>query len=149
MSEFKPQPETAIPDPDALLVALVLAPATYSRNKYFALFQNREAHRIRRRAQLIRSILKELTEPWPAPAPQEPRSLRPAPEATIVDEYPTPDGVQLIYRVEEFDYTRSATLTHLEAAALRYALSRAGRREVDAEDRRRVENALARLDPTV
>jgi len=136
-----------LPDADALLVALVLAPGTYSRNKYFSLFQNEITHRVRRRAQMVRSVLKELTEPWPELRSTD-SAARVAPEATMIDEYETPDGVQLIYRVDEFDYTRSVMLTPLEAAALRYALARAGRGEVRARDRRLVESALAGLDPT-
>ena len=136
-----------LPDADALLVALILAPGTYSRNKYFTLFQNQVAHRVRRRAQIVRSILKELTEPWPEMrhAPGGPRS---APPATLLDERTTSDGVELVYRVDEFGYTRSALLTHLEAAALRYALSRVGQRPVAATDKQLVESALSRLDPT-
>ncbi|HSC88610.1 MAG TPA: hypothetical protein VLC09_15110 [Polyangiaceae bacterium] len=132
-------------DSDALLVALVVAPGTYSRNKYFTLFQDPEAHRTRRRAQLVRSILKDLTEPWPA---QQGPHGRVAPQAVVVAEMAVEGGTRLVYRVEEFDYTRSAILTPLELSALRFALARAGRGAVSPEDRRRVESALARIDPT-
>jgi hypothetical protein len=135
-------------DGDALLVALVLAPGTYARNKYFSLFQDEALRRVRRRAQLVRSILKDLTEPWPEVVSPRDAKTRVAPEATVLGEFPTEDGVRLVYRVEEFDYTRSALLTDLEAAALRYALSRAGHGSLEPRDRRLVEAALARLDPT-
>ena len=130
------------PSPDALFVALVLAPHTYSRNKYFTLFQNPRAHQARRRAQIVRSILRDLTEPWPHPG-----SDRPGPEATIVEQRETDGVVRLVYKVDEFDYVRTAHLTQLEAAALRYALSRVGRVPLSSEDKSRVEAALAEFDP--
>ena len=48
-------------DLDALLAALILAPRTFSRNRFFTLFQNPEAAKIRRRAARVRGILRQLT----------------------------------------------------------------------------------------
>lgn len=140
-------PAVTTPNLDGLLVALILAPGAYSRNKYFSLFQDEEAHRVRRRAQLIRSLVKELSEPWSLPS-AAPSSRTQAPPAAVVRETVLPSGLELVYRVEEFDYTRTARLTALEAAALRYALHRAGKGPLNLEDRERVERALASLDPT-
>lgn len=136
------RPRGQAPSPDGLFVALVLAPGTYSRNKYFSLFQEASLQSARRRAQNVRSILKDLTEPWPHPG-----GMPPGPPAILVEEATTEEGVRLVYRVEEFEYTRTAVLTHLEAATLRYALARLGKGAVTPEDRRRVEAALTELEP--
>jgi hypothetical protein len=47
--------------------------------------------------------------------------------------------------VEELGFSRTAALSRLEAAALRYALHRAGRGELAEDDRRVVEEAISRL----
>lgn len=49
-------------DLDGLLVALVLVPHSYSRNRFFSLFRQREASRVRRRAALLRSVIAELVD---------------------------------------------------------------------------------------
>jgi hypothetical protein len=132
----------ASPDPNALLCALILAPGTYSRNRFFDLFEASAAREVRRRARRVRSIVVQLTDPWP------PRGGREGgePRARIVTERVLDDGrVQLHYRVDDLNLSRVATLEPLEAAALRYALHRAGRGEVHPTDRRLVENALQQL----
>jgi hypothetical protein len=124
----------------ALLVALVLAPGTYSRNRFFALFESAELAHARRRAQHVRSLLRELTEPWPDNA-------APGPTALDVREERHGDEVWLEFRLSGYEYRRSARLSLLEAAALSYALERCGRGAASAEDRARVEAALAALEP--
>ena len=47
-------------DLEALLVALVLAPATYPRNRFFALYQNPEVRRVRRRASHLRGLVRQV-----------------------------------------------------------------------------------------
>jgi hypothetical protein len=47
-------------DLDALLVALVLVPESYPRNRFFSLFKRHEASIVRRRAALLRSIIGDL-----------------------------------------------------------------------------------------
>lgn len=131
---------SAVPDLDALLCALILAPGTYSRNRFFDLFEASAARSVRRRALRVRSMLVQLTEPWPL-ADTEGR-----PRAHVLGERVLDDGrILLRYRVEDLNLTRTATLDPLEAAALRYALHRAGRGEVAAADRRLVESALQQL----
>lgn len=133
---------TARPDPDALLVALVLAPATFSRNKFFEMFEDDALAHARRRAQIVRSVIKELTEPWPHPGeiPSHPKP--------IIEEEVERDGeLHLTYRVEEFDYRRSAVFDKIETAAFRYALHRAGKGEIRVEDRTLVESCLAKMNP--
>lgn len=132
-----------VPDLEALLCALVLAPDTYARNRFFELFQSPAAQRVRRRARRVRSMIKELTEPWPLASST---AEAPAPRAVVVSDEVRDNGMILVrYRVSELDYLRTTTLEPLEAAALRYALARAGRGSVSDEDKRRVEAALGRL----
>ncbi len=121
-------------DLDALLAALILAPRTFSRNRFFWLFEKPEAARVRRRAARIRGMLRQLTG-------------TPTPAAEIVGERVLADGqVHLRYRVEDLGYTRTAALSSLEAATLRYAMHRAGRAKLSHEERVAVEDALARLN---
>lgn len=131
----------ATPDLNALLCALILAPETYSRNRFFELFEGSAARSVRRRALRVRSVLTQLTEPWPRDAGEGAR-----PRARVLGERVLGDGrIQLRYRVDDLELTRTTHLDPLEAAALRYALHRAGRGELHAADRRLVENALQRL----
>lgn len=124
-------------DLDALLAALILAPRTFSRNRFFWLFERPEASKIRRRAARVRGILRQL-------------AATAKPGAEIVGERVLADGqVHLRYRVEELGYTRTAALSALEAATLRYALSRAGRAALSSEERATVEEALARLNQSL
>jgi len=120
-------------DDDALLCALVLAPTSFSRNRFFGLFEHPERKKLRRRAARIRGIIRQLLNP------ERGRS-------EIVGERVLEDGrVLLRYTVAEMGYARAASLSRLEAAVLRYALSRAGRSEVPETDRHLVEDALLRL----
>ena len=124
-------------DLDALLAALILAPRTFARNRFFTLFQNPDAAKIRRRASRVRGILRQLAG-------------TPTQTAEIVGERVMADGqVLLRYRVEELGYTRTAALSSLEAATLRYALHRSGKASLSYEDRSAVEAALARLGETL
>jgi hypothetical protein len=124
-------------DLDALLAALILAPRTFARNRFFTLFQNPEAAKVRRRASRVRGILRQLAG-------------TPTQTAEIVGERVMTDGqVLLRYRVEELGYTRTAALSSLEAATLRYALHRSGKAALSHEERHAVEGALARLGDTL
>jgi hypothetical protein len=51
--------------------------------------------------------------------------------------------------VEDLNYTRTAALSALEAATLRYAMHRAGHAKLSHEERVAVEEALARLNQTL
>lgn len=122
---------------DALLAALILAPRTFARNRFFTLFQNPDAARVRRRAARVRGILRQLAG-------------TPRPAAEIVGERVMSDGqVLLRYRVEELNYTRTAALSSLEAATLRYALHRSGKASLSHEEQAAVEGALSRLGETL
>ncbi len=98
--------------------------------------------RARRRAGLIRALIKDLTDPWPHPG-----EIPSHPQAVVEREEERNGELHLSYRVDEFDFRRSAVLTRIEAAALRYALHRAGKRPLDEGDRRLVEECLAKMNP--
>jgi hypothetical protein len=120
-------------DPDALLCALVLVPHTYSRNRFFGIFEQPALRRVRRRAAHVRAMVRQLLGDG-------------RPRAEIIGEQVLADGrVLLRYRIEELSYTRTTALSQLEAAALRYALHRAGAGTIAEEDRHAVELALERL----
>lgn len=124
-------------DLDALLAALILAPRTFARNRFFWLFERPEAAKVRRRAARVRGILRQLAG-------------TPKPSAEIVGERVLADGqVHLRYRVEDLGYTRTAALSALEAATLRYALHRSGKSALSHEERTAVEDALSRLNQSI
>ncbi|HLV65906.1 MAG TPA: hypothetical protein VKY73_08835 [Polyangiaceae bacterium] len=119
-------------DDDALFCALVFAPTAFSRNRFFGLFESAPRKRLRRRAGRVRGIIRQLTNP-------ERR-------AEILGERVLEDGqVLLRYQVEELGYSRTAALSQLEAATLRYALHRAGKAPLVEADRSLVQTAIARL----
>lgn len=116
-------------DTDALLCALILSPRAFSRNRFFWLFESDERKRVRRRASRVRGILKQLLE-----------------HAEITGELELEDGRLLLrYRLENLGLSRTAALSKLEAATLRFALSKAKRNEPKTSDRDQVESALERL----
>jgi hypothetical protein len=120
-------------DLDALLCALTLVPTAFARNRFFKLFENPAALKVRRRASRVRGIIRQLCGTGRV-------------KAEITGEQVLDDGqVLLRYRVEEIGFSRTAALSKLEAATLRFALFRAGVGTVEAEDRELVESALERL----
>jgi hypothetical protein len=120
-------------DTDALLCALVLAPRTFSRNRFFDLFEKPEAKRIRRRAARIRGIIRQLSGVGRH-------------QAVITGERVLGDGrVVIRFTIGDLDIRRTAALTRLEAAALHFALHRAGHGPLSEEDHALVEEALAKL----
>jgi len=128
-AEQEPTRHGPIPDHDALLCALVLAPDAFARNRFFELFEQPEVRRLRRRASRVRGILRQL-----------------ASGAEITGELELADGRRLLrYRIAELGLSRTAALSPLEAAALRFSLARTRRSPVDPADRAIVETALARL----
>jgi hypothetical protein len=135
-------------DRDGLLCALVLAPTTFARNRFFALYTEPWARRTRSRAAQLRTIVRHLA------------ALTPKPE--LHELLPLEDGGAVVrYGVPDLHFERTAILEPLELAVVRFALSRRPRTvattsdgpcersglPIDAteEDRRRVEQALAKL----
>ncbi len=128
------------PEYESLFVALVLAPGTFSRNKNFELFEARDGKYYRRRAQMVRSLIKELTEPWPLTPNLKSHS------APFVESERLADGdVLLSYSVVELNYQRSAKLSPLEWATLNYALHQINGSELEAFDKDLVDSSLAKL----
>jgi len=123
------------PHPDALFVALALAPNTYSRNKFFDMFTQKVLFTARRRAELIRGIVRDLSGPPPeVPGGQPPQ---------ILEETRTHDGLRLVYRMPDLEYRRTALLSPLEAAVLEYSLSRVGVRTLAPESESQIRKALS------
>jgi hypothetical protein len=120
-------------DPDALLCALILAPRTFPRNRYFSLYEDVVARKVRRRASRVRGIIRQLVAGG-------------VEQAEITGETVLGDGRFLIrYRIEKLALSRTVALSPLEAAAMHYAMHRAGIGTLDADDRGLVESALERL----
>jgi hypothetical protein len=120
-------------DAEALLCALILAPRTFPRNRFFTLFERESLGRVRRRAARVRGIIRQLTE-----SGRE--------RAEVTGEQTLSDGRLLMrYRVKHLSLSRTTALSRLEAATLHYALHRAGIAPLDANDAALVESALDRL----
>jgi hypothetical protein len=130
---------TAI-DREALLVALVIAPATYSRNRFFSLYADPEVRRVRRRASQIRSIVRHVAGANPR---EQGEALRVAPARG--------DRVVLTYAVPALGLRRTAILDPIELSLVRFAIARGGEGAPGPEDpdRARIEAALRRLAPEV
>lgn len=134
------------PDPEALLVALVLCPGTYSRNRFYSLYTDPAYARVRKRAQLVRSIITEISSKDPARRGQivaiEDRSRETNAEA---------DPFMVTYIVPSLGLRRTTALRSLELSLLRYALAKKGLALdpllTDEHAALRIEEALAKLGP--
>ena len=124
-------------DREALLAALVIAPATYSRNRFFELYKDPEVFRVRRRASQLRSIVRHVTR------------AAPGEEGEIVSVADAGgDRVELTYTVRALGLRRTAVLSPIELSLVRFAMARAlGGPPPGDPDRARVEAVLARLHP--
>ena len=115
-------------DLQALLVALVLVPHSYPRNRFFSLFQWLGARDIRRRAALLRSVIADLVG-----------------DAERVAVQARGGSVVLRYELTEPGLQRTTMLTRDELALIKLAVGRAtARGALDTPDRRR-EEVLAPL----
>ncbi len=126
-------------DREALLSALVLAPATYSRNRFFELYKDPDIARVRRRATQLRSIVRHVTRAVPT-EPGEILAFTPA----------AGDLVELTYAVPALGLRRTALLDPIELSLVRFAVARGQGDQgppPDDPDRARIEAALARLAP--
>jgi len=121
-------------DEEGLLCALVLAPSTYSRNRFFGLFQNPNMGRVRRRAKLVRSLVRQMSR-----------------EDKTHSVKITEQGVQIELSIPSLGYRRHALLSPVEHDLVVYLLSRGAGvvgacadAQADAA-RVRVEQAIVRL----
>ena len=118
---------------EAMLCALVLAPQTYTRNKFFDLFEQGHLKRARRRAKRLRGIIRQLLGSGREPA-------------EIVGRYELDDGTVLLkYQVLGLGYVRTTALSSLELSVINYAIHQAGAAPLDPTDRAVVEEALTGL----
>ena len=120
---------------DALLCILVLAPRLYARNRFFEMFRNAPAQQVRRRAALLRGVIRQL-----AGNGSDEHRGRIVGEQVLWD-----DRVLLRYELTELNFIRSVSLSPLEAGLVRYALSRARVLPPDEESQRRIEQALSEM----
>lgn len=130
-------------DADALLVALTLSPATYSRNRFFEMYRSPDMQRTRRRAGQLRGVVAALATP---------STKEGAGRVTSIDADET-GGATVTYEVASLNLRRAVTLRSLEMALLRYCVARARGDEAPTEltpstsDRERIGAALQRLSP--
>jgi hypothetical protein len=118
---------------DGLLCALVIAPRVYARNRFFDLFEQPVIRRVRRRASLLRGVVRQLTNSR-------------GPRGETIGEQVLADGrVLLRYVVPGLNFTRTTALTGLEAAIVRYLVARSRNVPCKSEDFERIEQALAGL----
>ncbi len=129
-------------DPDALLVALTLSPATYSRNRFFEMYRSPEMQRTRRRAGQLRGVVAAFASGRKENAGQVQSIQR------------TDDGgAVLSYEVASLGLRRTIRLRSLEMSLLRYCVGRARGDQTPAElapeatDREIIGAALQRLSP--
>lgn len=119
--------------PEALLCALVLAPNTFARNRFFGLYEDPVLRRVRRRAYHVRGVLRQLLGQGKE-------------RALLIGRLEMDDARVLIrYRIDNLKLERTTALSALESSVLSYALHRAGHGALEDEDRARVEEALRTL----
>lgn len=121
-----------LPEPQALLVALVLVPQSYPRNRFFELYRAPEAKRVRRRAIALRTVLEELQS---------------GAEDVAVGTWG--EGYELRYALPELAAVRRTRLERLEVTLLAAVLRRARAVRTVVEPLERVvgEPAVAELAP--
>jgi hypothetical protein len=121
-------------NPEALLCALILAPNTFARNRFFGLYEDAAMRRVRRRAYHVRGILRQLLGQGKE-------------RALLIGRLELDDARVLIrYRIENLKLERTTALSALESAVLNYALHRAGHGVLEDEERALVEDALRSLE---
>jgi hypothetical protein len=120
-------------EPDALLVGMTLVPGFLSRNRSFALFEDPMVRRAKRRAALLRGIVRQLAG---------------AVGAVEGLEVITETGArELRYRVPGIRVDRRAILSDVEYSCVAYLAGRArvAGLHAEPEDRARIDAALRRL----
>jgi hypothetical protein len=98
---------------DALVLGMTLVPGLLSRNRYYALFEDPEVRRARRRSAMLLGIVRQL-----AGAHGHVEGVAIAHGAV--------GAWELRYRVPSMRVDRRTSLTELELACVRYLAGRAG-----------------------
>lgn len=131
------------PDAEALLVALTLSPATYSRNRFYEMYTSPEVRRTRRRANQLRSVVTALVSD---------RGVKGAGKLVSLDAAED-DGAVLVYDVASLGMRRTVRLRSIELSLLRYCVGRVRGEGAPAglvplsTDGERIGLALQRLSP--
>lgn len=144
---------TQLPDLNALLTALVIAPATYSRNRFFEMYAHPAARRVHRRALHLRAMVMQLLQVL----------SKEADKAGFSSVVKASGDVEISFRVPALGLRRTARLDAMEASLFRVALKRSaqpipecheavqrilGEMGGDIElDWQRIEGALSALSP--
>jgi hypothetical protein len=125
----------ALPDAAAegLLAALTLAPATWSRNRFFDLYKSPKMQDIRRRAGLLRSLVRHLHR-------GDVEGLREQEDGERTGQW------LISYRVPELGLSRRVSLSRFEQAVLRVTLARARGESAQEPWKSVVDSALLHLD---
>ncbi len=118
---------------EALVIGMTLVPGLFSRNRTFALFEDPEVRRARRRASLLRGIVRHLSG-----VQGTIESLRIARSAS---------SYELSYCLPRMRVVRRTTLTEVELACVHYLAARAGVDGLHVTDQERmaIDAALRRL----
>lgn len=131
------------PEAEALLVALTLSPATYSRNRFFEMYRSPDVKHARRRAVQLRGVIAALASEAKAATTGRLLSLDASEDG----------GAVLVYEVPALGMRRTMRLHELELSLLRYCVGR-GRGEgaprellADHADLERIGEALRKLSP--
>lgn len=129
-----PHNDASTIDPEGLLAALVIAPGTYPRNRFFFLHKDPVVKRVRRRSAQLRGLV---------------RYLMGGAGRVVVDAREThADGSETIrYRVEDLSLRAEVSLDPFERAVVDVALAIADAREPEPAALRRVNDAIERLAP--
>jgi hypothetical protein len=131
------------PHPDALLVALVLCPGVYSRNRFYAMYSDPEVLAVRRRAAMVRSVVGELAH----------SDLLRRGKIISIENISIPGRTRLTYVVSSLGLRRTTTLSSLELTLIQYAVERRigaiEGLEVGEGARERIELVLRGLSPDI
>lgn len=128
-----PPPSPTYPDPEAMVVALVLSPSSYPRNRFFALFNIAPLRKARWRAAQLRGLVNALARPQ---APVTDYSIR-----------HHESGKVLSYRVPSMNLRVRAFLQPHEAAVVELAVARIRGEAPPSEAASTVNRWLSRLAP--
>lgn len=106
-----------LPNVEGLLAALVVAPAAYSRNRFFEMYSHPQARRVHRRALQLRMMVVQILGVLSSDGDK----------AEISAKIEGTGELWLSFRVPKLGLKRTAHLDKMEASVFRFALWRGGR----------------------
>jgi hypothetical protein len=124
-------------DADAVMVALIVAPGVYSRNRMFALFEQAPMKAARKRASLVRGIVRQ----WMTVRRED---------LGVHFTHEDAGAVRLTYTIASVHLRCEVSLTELEDTCLRYVASRGPKAVLapNVTEAERVHAMLQRLAPS-